>query len=474
MPRAQRGIALGLLLIALIVMVVAFGARVYSAGASRRDAATTRALAEARRQLLATALGRQPIGVGGGNNDNRPGSLPCPDLNAPGSADAGRSGLAGNVSCNGSPDTNRLGRLPSRTMVQPVLRDGSGEPLWYALVRGLDDRDDSPLNNDFVPEGGKPWFSLWLDAGRVTATSPDDPVVAVVIAPGAALAGQPRDTAAQQRNPANYLETATTAQGRFSNRDLQLARFLDGPVPGANGVAVLNDRVLAIRRSDLLVPAARRAAREYQQLLALWAEQKGGGRWPNPADPASAECTESTGNATSNGCAPDAARCRGRLPKSVALTDELQSKAAYRPIGTSAADWSARLSVYHWLYRNRWEQQFFYAVGTGASHDAPAGCAASLTVHGVPLPPGATVQGVMFGAGPPRDDTQPPQRRVSPLEKSRLANYLDPLPPPDASLNVQGWDQPPLRPDEYAKSVGNDEMYLLVKSNGATDWIHAD
>ncbi|WP_432722440.1 hypothetical protein R0381_001678 [Jeongeupia wiesaeckerbachi] len=473
-PRAQRGIALGLLLLALIVVVTAFGARVYSAGAGRRDVVTIRALAEAKRQLLATALARQPIGVGGANNDNRPGSLPCPDLNAPDSADAGRSGLAGTVSCNGSSDTRRLGRLPSLTLGQPLLRDGSGETLWYALVRGLDNRDDSPLNDDFIPEGGKPWFSLWLDGGRLAANAPDDPVVAVVIAPGTTLAGQARDTAAQQRSAANYLEAATTAYGRFSNRDLQLARFLDGPVPGANDALLLNDRVLAIRRSELLVPVARRAAREYQQLLALWAEHRGGGRWPNPADPASAECTESTGNATANGCAPDASRCRGRLPKSIALIDELQSRAVYRPIGTSAADWQARLSVYRWLYRNRWEQQFFYAVGTAASHDAPAACAASLTVHGADLPPGAVVIGVMVGAGPARDELQPPQRRVSALEKSRLANYLDPLPAPDAALNRQGWDSPPPRPDEYARPVGNDELYLLVRHDGATDWIHAD
>ncbi|GHD61719.1 hypothetical protein GCM10007350_16500 [Jeongeupia chitinilytica] len=464
--------AIGLFLLALTVLVLALGTRAFRVSAGAGERATMRALADAKRQLLANAHGRQPTGVGGANNDNRPGSLPCPDLNAPGGADAGRAGLAGVASCNGTSDTPRLGRLPSLSMRQPMLYDSSGEPLWYALVRGLDDNDDSPLNDDFVPEGGKPWFALWSDGGRTTMSSAGDPVVAVVIAPGAIVAGQLRDTAVQQRNPVNYLEAATTAQGRFSNRDLALARFLDGPLSGADGDVQLNDRIVTIRRSELFVPVARRAAAEYQQLLALWAERKGGGRWPNPADPASGECTESGPKAVAGGCGPDASRCRGRLPKSVALTDDLDH-AAFRPPGVSAAGWRARLATYHWLYRNRWEQQFFYAVGTRAIHDVPAGCAASPIVRGAVLPQGAALLAVMFGSGPVRSDLQPPQQRGSATQKAGLANYLDPPDGAMPALNRQGWDDPPPSPDEYALPSGNDSLYLLVDRNGTTAWLHA-
>ncbi|BCL77198.1 hypothetical protein JHS3_29340 [Jeongeupia sp. HS-3] len=454
-------------------MITALSARAFRFNNANRDAVTSRALADAKQQLIATALSRQPTGVGGANNDNRPGSLPCPDLNVPGSADAGFAGLARVSACDGVSDARRLGRLPSATMSQPALRDGSGEPLWYALVSGLSDIDDAPLNDDFIPEGGKPWFTAWADAGRAAISARHDPVVAVVIAPGTPLRGQLRGNVAQQRSAANYLEAATTTQGKFSNRDLALARFLDGPLRDTNGNALLNDRVLTIRRSELLAPVARRAAFEYQQLLALWAERKGGNRWPNPADPASPGCTETGGNATANGCIPDAARCRGRLPKSIALTNELQEKVAYRPLGTSPADWLARLRSYYWLYRNRWEQQFFYAVGGDAIHAAPAGCAAALKVEDATLPADTTVLAVLFSAGPARDDLLSPQRRSNATEKQNLANYLDPVSGLDPERNQRGWDTPPVHPDEYTLPAGNDRLYLLVRNNGATSWIHA-
>ncbi|AOY01292.1 hypothetical protein [Jeongeupia sp. USM3] len=461
MRSAEQGLAMALFLLVLIAATLASASALIRLHAGRRDAVSMRVLADAKRQLISMAVAQQPVGIG---NNNRPGSLPCPDRNAPASADAGRAGLGGTVTCPSN--AARLGRLPSATLSQPALRDGSGEPLWYALVRGLDNQDDTPLNDDFVPENGAPWFGVWASAGRDALSADADPVVAVLIAPGPPLPGQVRGSDAQQRNPANYLETAATAYGRFSNSDPGRARFLDGPLEGA-----LNDRVLPIRRSEIMGPVARRAAHEYQQLLALWAASTGS--WPNPADPADPGCTQSGGGFDQLGCRPDAARCRGRLPKTAALTGDLD-RSAYRPAGIGAAAWSARLKAYDWLYRNRWEQQFHYAVGTAALRDAPLpGCAATPAVHGVGLPPGATLLGVMIGAGP----VQSGQRRTSAADKAALANYLEPSGPAvgvDPALNRQAWDAPPARPDEYTRPGGNDSLHLLVRSNETTHWIHAD
>ena len=116
---------------------------------------TVAALSEARRLLIARAV----------MDIDRPGSLPCPDADANGSADL----FAGN-DC-----PKYLGRFPWRTLASGKLTDAEGELLWYALSRNYRDHNSAqPIHIDLAAQ---------LQAGAV------DDVVAVVLAPGAPLPG---------------------------------------------------------------------------------------------------------------------------------------------------------------------------------------------------------------------------------------------------------------------------------------------
>lgn len=122
---SQRGVALMLLL-----MLVSVGAlAVFVTGLNRaavqneRDAVTHDALSQAKAALVGRAA----------SDDGRPGSLPCPDEDADGDADA----------C-----TSLQGGFPWKTLkMQPIL-DGYGDGLRYELSNSFRDTIGSePLNH---------------------------------------------------------------------------------------------------------------------------------------------------------------------------------------------------------------------------------------------------------------------------------------------------------------------------------------
>lgn len=175
----------------------------------RREEATTRALAEAKAALIARSV----------LDNNRPGSLPCPDADSDGNAD----GMVGNQ-C-----PSHVGRLPWRTLKVGDLRDGFGEQLWYALSSSLrDDNSAKPINH-LTP------MAMTLDGTGVAA---------IVIAPGPPIGDQARPS----NTVADYLDGA--------NGDGDSAYVSTPPVPNRN------DRLLAISRSELFSAVAIRVARE--------------------------------------------------------------------------------------------------------------------------------------------------------------------------------------------------------------------
>lgn len=213
-PRAQRGVAL------ILVMMVMFAAssfvvlRALNVAATRESAqrlVTQQALAEARRALIGYAAG---YADGEHAATKGPGFLPCPDRGG------GTPGVpASNCLTSAGRET---GRLPYHTLGLTELRDGSGAPLWYAVSERFRAPATTPLNPD-TPA------ALSID-GR-------DQLVAVIIAPGAALPGQVRDSAGAHA-PADWLEgeNASVGDGRFT-----------AGVPSTG-----NDTVLAITRGELL------------------------------------------------------------------------------------------------------------------------------------------------------------------------------------------------------------------------------
>lgn len=210
----QRGAALllALLLAALATLSHLVGSR--SAAKARNDIehATAAALAQARDALLGRAVA----------DDNRPGSLPCPALDAGGQVPL----FVGNR-C-----PSQVGRFPWKAMKTGELRDGHGELLWYALAPALRDHQSAEPVNAGIDEG-----LLNLDG--------HPRIAAVLIAPGPALAHQ-------RGRPGNahgdYLD------GANADGDAAFGIAPDGPG--------FNDRILAVTVEELFRPVVQRVLGE--------------------------------------------------------------------------------------------------------------------------------------------------------------------------------------------------------------------
>ncbi len=187
------------------------------------DKQTTAALAQAKAALIGYAA----------TDSNRPGELPCPDVDNDG-ASTPISDYAGS-NC-----VNLVGRLPWRTLGLPDLRDGSGERLWYALSDNWHAGAAPPLTSDTMGQL------------TVTGSAPATNVVAIVFSPGEVLGTQVRDPA-NQNNVANYLE------GENANGD---TIFTTGAAS-----ATFNDRLLVITTADLMPVVEQRVAREMISIL---------------------------------------------------------------------------------------------------------------------------------------------------------------------------------------------------------------
>jgi hypothetical protein len=189
----------------------------------KNDKQTAAALAQAKAALIGYAAA----------DSNRPGELPCPDVDNDG-ASTPISDYAGS-NC-----VNLVGRLPWKTLGLPDLRDGGGERLWYVL------------SNDFHAGAAPPLNSDTMGQLTVTGGAPATNVVAIVFSPGEVLDTQARDPA-NENNVANYLE------GENANGD---TIFMTGA-----SSATFNDRLLVITNADLMPVVEQRVAREVISIL---------------------------------------------------------------------------------------------------------------------------------------------------------------------------------------------------------------
>jgi len=206
----QRGFGLALFLVILVLGTVAVLLSSPNTAALRvaRDRVSESALAQAKAGLIGRAA----------RDDNRPGSLPCPDTDGDGSAET----FAGN-DCPAY-----VGFLPWRTLGLPDLRDGSGERLWYVLSPNFRDHQDAqPINSDVAGN-----LETRSPAGTVVAGG----LVALVIAPGRAVGAQARPSA----DPLQYLEFQSP-----------IPPVLSGGVYPYQILANSNDAILPISQRDL-------------------------------------------------------------------------------------------------------------------------------------------------------------------------------------------------------------------------------
>lgn len=242
LPRHQRGAAL--LALALLLTVFVLYGLLTSVGTavqrSDRDARSFEAILQAKQALIARAA----------LDENKPGSLTCPAKNEAGTS----SGI-----CSAAND--QVGRVPWKTLGAPRFADADGEQLWYAL---------SP---SFQPSAG----AINSDTPgtlEIRGDTPQKGVVAVLIAPGAALSyanADPNLQALQSRPPgaarldaANYLE----GENNFK-RPAELTN--NGVFERAARSEGFNDLVVALTAEDLFqsvdAVVARRIDKEVRPLL---------------------------------------------------------------------------------------------------------------------------------------------------------------------------------------------------------------
>lgn len=359
----QRGAALIVLLALVAIVGVALVLQVGYAAADRtdRDKKTALALGQARDALVARAA----------MDANRPGSLPCPDINNDGIAD----GVAGNC-------TAYVGRLPWSTLKLPDLRDGSGERLWYALSTNFrDNPTGGPINSD--------------TSGTLTVTgsAPANGVIAIVFAPGDPVGTQVRDSA-NENNIANYLE------GENANGD---TTYSNAPVSDT-----FNDRLLVITPNDLMPAVERRVAREAKVCLDAFSKQAGA----NNRYPWAAPVTDVIAFADASGTT------FGRIPISLTNTrTDLSDPTLIWPNLVNVATPCFQTGSW-WDY---WRELLFYQVsnayepGLGPPGACPANC---LTVNGV-----GSVVALVIVAG--RTISASPDQSTRPSLKSLAANYLE-------------------------------------------------
>lgn len=243
--RRERGFALWVMLFMLALSFGVYLAANASGTRNSREAALAATLLRAKEALLARAV----------NDQNRPGSLPCPDRvtdipemdNHPGDGKADM--LAGNH-C-----PTYLGWLPWLTLDLPELTDDGENHLWYALAPSLRDDDSAqPINSDTA-------VSLEVDG--------QNDIAAIVIAPGNAIGQQQRPS----REPADYLESNQGLSGKFLSD------------PKKTGT---NDRLLVITRAELMAAVGKRLAGELRNCLEEHADSSSNPEhrypWPAPLE----------------------------------------------------------------------------------------------------------------------------------------------------------------------------------------------
>ena len=439
----------------LLVVLLALGAigvllvtRLNSSAAQvARDQATADVMRIAVDGLVAYAAGRDFSA-----STPKPGSLPCPDLNDDGLAEASCGSASG-----GTQQQNRLGRLPWKTLGLPDLRDAGGNRLWYAVSSQFKTATAATVAANRQPLG-LGTITLRDSGGAVVHNGVlDDPylgdpggIVALIIAPGDALirqgsmVAQDRSCAGGSCNPANDpAGTCTSAPASLTAKcnplnylDIALGEdnadfidnnttrtsngngFIQGPIT-VSGSLVVNDRIMAVTQDQIMTAVQKRIAVEALSCLRLYASTTtpNRGRYPWPAPvcrQASSINNWSDHNSVSFGRVPDTP------------FDTTNGNGMANSWGTGAFECNLGLSWW-----NDWKMHVFYAVAD-AYKPAPSGnggpCTTASSCLQVQDKAGNVIasgkQVAVIVAGRPLNTTTPVQVRGGDND-GYAANYLE-------------------------------------------------
>jgi hypothetical protein len=216
---------------------------------SYQDKVSVVSLARAKEALLGYAAA-YPEMASNPPADTGPGYLPCPDKPAD-DTDPAKVGVS-TPSCAISTGSS-LGRLPFRTLGVTDLRDSSGERLWYAVSDNFRYNPQTKPINSETP-------------GDLTVDGQSD-IVAVIFAPGPALAGQSRST-----NPTQPAYSDVTAYLDGTNANIAARTFT------SIRSDTMNDRLVTITRQELMAAVEKRVMGEVAK--AMQAYRTGNGTNP--------------------------------------------------------------------------------------------------------------------------------------------------------------------------------------------------
>ena len=206
------------------------------------DIDTSKELMKAKEALIAYAINY----AGFNSSDDGPGRLPCPDSSVPSPKALGLP----DASCN-STDVHRLpeyvnlptgGRFEINDRYAEVDRQ-----FWYAITPDFRHNYSGGVVNSSTST------SLFLDG---------DPVVAVVIAPGAELSGQSRPSS--DVTGADHLEGGNQNSTNFVSRN-------------AADPDVFNDLAIGITKSELMTPITDIVVSHMKEAMDYWTTSVLGG-----------------------------------------------------------------------------------------------------------------------------------------------------------------------------------------------------
>ncbi|MDR2165825.1 MAG: hypothetical protein LBO79_09470 [Zoogloeaceae bacterium] len=216
-------------------------------GAATRNAATDRALAEAKEALLGYAAAYPELHLKAGRAVFVPGHLPCPDMGSPLGLEGTESGVCG------AEGVTVVGHFPWRSLGVPPPRDGYGECLWYAVSGHYKANPKARLLNPDIP--GQ--FEIVDEQDRIIGAAAERPV-AVLFAPGPPLSGQERaDAGGECRwnyDARHFLDMLGGVNNAVPNTDPEgVTRLAAG-----RESAEFNDRLLWIHRAEVFARVAQR------------------------------------------------------------------------------------------------------------------------------------------------------------------------------------------------------------------------
>jgi type II secretory pathway pseudopilin PulG len=281
-PRRERGIALLLVLLVIVLGASYAGMRGLHAAYAKpeREARTMQALQQAKQALLGYAANRvRLLGVTQSTGRDVPGALPCPGATLPtNDAQYGRARLTCNASMV-SP-TILIGRLPWRTLEIPEFTDGAGEGFWYAVSQTF-----RYNQTGMTPINAHTQGRIRLKADGVVQQSR---IVAVIMAPGPALAGQVRGTTSERPDAVNYLERYEVSPLPGVDFDFHSGRPTDDPPP-------FNDMMVTITEAELFDAIENAIAQRLDESImplvaahrAFWGSLPLATGWFDPSQPAS-------------------------------------------------------------------------------------------------------------------------------------------------------------------------------------------